>query len=110
LTPRDPRTARVLVGGLALLVSLLVFAVGVVASFFILVALNGFSQAQALPLLLLYILGVGAGAFGASFGVTVLASRLFPREAHLGLRQPLLLSLGSSALLTALSSLILIAL
>jgi hypothetical protein len=83
--------------------------VGVVASFFILVALNGFSQAQALPLLLLYIFTVGAGAFGASFGVTVLVSRFFPREARLGVRQPLLLSLGSAALLTALSSLILVA-
>ncbi len=104
LSPRNPRTARVLLAGLALVVSTLVFGVGIVTSFFLLVALNGFSEAQALPVLVVYTLVVGAGAFGASFGVTVLVARLFPREARLGLRQCLVCSLGSAALLTALST------
>jgi len=88
-------------------VSTLVFAVGTVTSFFLLVALNGFSEAQALPVLVLYTLAVGTCAFAVSFGVTVLVARLFPREARLGLRQPLVCSLGSAAVLTGGSALVL---
>jgi hypothetical protein len=91
-------------------VCVVVFAVGSVLSMFLLVALGGLSSTESLPLLALYSVLLGATAFGMSFASTYLATRLFPREVRLGLRSPLVASLGCASALTVLFLIVLVAL